>query len=70
MNADPLNKAAVDELEAVEDEQAWERPIVNGQDAPENGTSFDQLSALSMIQLADYARVMRNVLDNRYQRDG
>jgi hypothetical protein len=31
LNADLLNKAVVDKLEVVEDEQAWERPIVNDQ---------------------------------------
>jgi hypothetical protein len=39
----------VNELEVVEDEQAWERPIMNDQDAPDpHGTSFGQLSSLNL----------------------
>ncbi len=71
LNADLLNKAVVDTLEVVEDEQAWERPIVNDQDVPDpHGTSFDQLSSMSLIQLAEYATAMRDALDNRSQGDG
>jgi hypothetical protein len=48
-----------------------ERPIVNDQDVPDpHGTSFDQLSSMSMIQLAEYATAMRDALDNRSQGDG
>ncbi len=49
LNPDLLNKAVVDELEVVEDEQAWERPIMNDQDVPyPHGTSFGQLSSLNL----------------------
>jgi hypothetical protein len=41
---------------------------VNDPDA--HGTSFDQLSSMSMIQLAEYATAMRDALDNRSQGDG
>ena len=68
LNAALLSKAVVDELDVVDDEQAWERPVVNDPDP--HGTSFDQLSSMSMIQLAEYATSMRDALDNWSQGDG